>query len=692
MTAGFTIRELEEAFHRAVALSPAARRLLLDRSWRRPALRSRVDRLIDADALARGIFESGQPDDAAPIECPRSIGRWNLVERIGSGGLGVVYRASCESDGVTLQAAVKILRPGLSVLLHERFIQERSILAGLDHPYIARLIDAGAGACGTSFLAMEFVDGLPLDAYLEQCQPSSGNRIALFSRICEAAAYLHDHGIVHGDLKPSNVMARPDGLPKLLDFGTARLIDDGRDISEATRWMMTPAFASPEQMAGLGPSARGDVYSLGCILREMLGTLTPDNDLAAIRDKCLAPSPEGRYESPRQLAADMDRYLGHFPVRARPRSSAYTIRKFIRRNRIACGLASLTAAAVVVGSLVSRHNAMQARHYADQRGAMVSRLVSDEPMQRAPASLQRAAYAAGVADAIAQMERMQPLPLADLASAWRRISYSQASRGQTPESIASIERSIEWGRRHRESTVAADAGGQLAESLLYAAILERRRGNTAESGRYALEGVELVDTLPESTRRALERSPQFVRALQPAARTRTLAGDIGGARALLLRAVQLGRSTGTTGQLRFTLDLVAFERFVKDEARAAAACADAKSLGIATPRLARLCRGSLDAGSADHRAAVAQAAALLERQLQIDPERYGHRLQLARRQLQLARFAGEDGDPARAGERIRQARGLVEGLLKDDPQSQSLRQLSRRIERMHRAIAPRGDQ
>ena len=169
MTDVFTLRELEDAFQRAVALAPADRALFLDRDCPR-TLRSHVERLLDADSLAIDIFDPSQSADAASVADPTSIGRWRLIERIGSGGLGVVYRASCESDGVTLKAAVKILRPGLSVPLHTCFTQERSILAGLDHPFIARLIDAGAGDCGTSFLAMEFIEGLPLDAYLEQRQ------------------------------------------------------------------------------------------------------------------------------------------------------------------------------------------------------------------------------------------------------------------------------------------------------------------------------------------------------------------------------------------------------------------------------------------------------------------------------------------------------------------------------------------
>src|SRR5262245_53464341 len=176
------------------------------------------------------------------------------------------------------------------------------------------------------------------------------------------------------------------------------------------------------------------------------------------------------------------------------------------------------------------------------------------------------------------MERMQPPPLGDLASAWRRVSYSQAARGRTPQGIESIERSIRWGRLYVESGGSADARSQLAESLLYATLLQKRRANMAAAGRYALEAIQLVDGLPGATRAALEKTPHFVRALLPAARQRVLAGDAAGGRALLVRAVELSRAVGKTLQLRMTLDLVQFERASKDDGRANALCAEAQQL------------------------------------------------------------------------------------------------------------------
>jgi hypothetical protein len=671
MTASPSLRELEELFHRAIALTQADRELFFDRACgNRPALRAQVERMIEAEARASAIFSNH----------PVGVGRWKLIEPIGAGGLGVVYRASCEADGVTLHAAVKILRPELDALLHERFIQERSMLARLDHPYIARMIDAGVGPCGTSFLAMEFVEGLPLDEYLEKTRVALKDRLGLFTKVCEAVAYLHDNRIVHGDLKPSNVMVRADGIPKLLDFGTARLIQGNQETRGLlTRSMMTPGYASPEQMAGLGPSVRGDVYSLGCVLREMFGRDRVCHDLAAIRDRCLAPSAEERYASPLEVAADVLRYLRHFPVRARTASSYGITLKFIRRNQIACGLAALVILSLLTGWAFSRE-------YAAQRRSVVMRLVRNENVQISPESQQRSAYAAGVQDAAEQMERMRPPPLSDLTSAWRRVSYSQAARGQTPQSIGSIERSIRWGRQYLKSSDTVEARSQLAETLLYAALLHKRRRNMAEAARFALETIQHTDTLPQSSRAGMEKSPLFVRALPLAGYRLALAGDTAGGRALAMRAVALGRTMGKSVQFRAIIDAARFERSVKEEDRVRAWCAAARSLEVATALPARLCGGRADSAEADRESVLANEASVLEKRLLIDPERFGDRLRLARLNLQLARMAGAKGDLVRARERVEQARSLAADLLKADPENRRLHQVLAGIDRTAKFI------
>jgi serine/threonine protein kinase len=683
MNDGLALRELDDLFQQAVALPEADRAAFLDFKCRsRPILYRKLRRMLDADAKAGAFLD--RPLAGLAAQPGERIGRWKLIERIGEGGLGVVYRASCEADGVTLHAAVKILRAGFdSGVFHQRFIQERNILSGIDHPYIARLIDAGADACGSSFLAIEFVNGLPLDQYLEESHSSLGEILELFNRICQAVGYLHSNGIVHGDIKPSNVMVRQEATPKLLDFGTARLINPGNlQASAVSGLIMTPSYASPEQRAGLGPSVAGDVYSLGCVLRDMLAHATPPADVCAIRDQCLATSPSDRYQATGEIAADVQRYLHHFPVRARPASGWYVISKFLRRNRIACALSTVAVLSLLIGWLLSRHDARRADHYASQHKSVIAHLLRDQPAAQSLESNQRAALAASIHDAIAQMERLTSPPLAELTRAWRRLSYTQAIRGQTPQSVESIRRSIEYARRYRAAGDTPAARAELGESLLYAAHLHVRRGYMRRAGEYAVEAIELTDTLPAPARNAATRKPHFLHALSAAANQRARAGDVAGGRDYLVRGLEQSRSLGKSMQLRMLLDLASFEQRTGNTGQAETYCREANSLDLATPRLQTVCFQGAESTDFDKRATVLlQEVSELEKRLVRDPERFGDRQQLARLKLQLAWTVGQSGDTARARRIFEEARTLTKALLDADPENLRLRYLSRNIAR-----------
>jgi predicted Ser/Thr protein kinase len=678
MSTDVLVHRLEEIFHQAILLGKQDRHRFLEHACDgQPELRATLERMLEADASTDSFTGICNPGTVSVARPGQSIGRWRLKRRIGSGGIGEVYQASCEADGVTLEAAVKILRPGFDEVLHEQFTQERLILARLDHHCIARLIDAGAGPCGTSFMAMEFVEGHNLDQWLEQRTPELRERLRLFKGICDAVHYLHEHGVVHGDLKPSNVIVTHEGVPKLVDFGIARFVARPGSHTSITRWMMTPAYASPEQLAGLGPSPQGDVYSLGCLLEEMLDGEPVCSDLRAIQNKCLARVANQRYTSPGEVAEDITRYLNGLPLRARPATPLYVARKFLRRNRTACGLAGLFVLSVVLGWEVSRQSLLRARQYAEQRRTLVTSLVGEDGKQSFPGARQRLAYAAAVNDSIDQMERMQPPPFADLVNAWRRLSYSQASRGQTPESIRSIQRAIWWARRYVHGSNTDDARVHLARSLLYAAAFHERRGDMRQAGAHALEAIQLADTLPESSRAVLEKTPEFVRSMRSAARVRILSGDREEARTLLVRAVGLTRTFGKSVQLRSILDLVRFERAQKQE-RANAWCAEAILLGLRTERLHNLCGTAAAPQSED---ALTRLAALHENRLIADPEKYGDRLQLARLELRLGYIAARKGDSLRALERLERAEQLASELLKADPENRRLQRLFRNIRR-----------
>ena len=216
--------------------------------------------MLAADEGAGAFLEVPLPEVLAS-DLPRaSVARWKLLERVGEGGLGVVYRAECVEDGVKLEAAMKILRPGLDTgKFREKFVKERQILAGLDHPGIVRLMDCGADSDGRSFLVMEFIRGEPLNAYLERAKPSVPQRLALFESVCEAVSYLHSRLVIHGDIKPANVLVTPAGICKLLDFGASSLL--AADSADARR---TDAGDADAAICQSGAEARrGAIRSRG---------------------------------------------------------------------------------------------------------------------------------------------------------------------------------------------------------------------------------------------------------------------------------------------------------------------------------------------------------------------------------------------------------------------------------------------
>jgi serine/threonine-protein kinase len=312
--------ELEQIFSAALERPPAERAPFVDQACGlRFTLRQEVFRLLEAHADSTGFLEQPLPQalaDAVPEVQPA---RWHILECVGEGGLGVVYRACTEQDGVRREAALKVLRPGFDQgCFRDRFVRERQILAALDHPYITRILDGGRDENGRSYLVMEFVNGEPMASFVAGHKPSLQAKLALFGKICEAVQYLHSRLIVHGDIKPSNVMVTPEGIPKLLDFGTARYLTS--DGGEFTRLLLTPQYASPERKRGEGPSIPSDVYSLGCLMQDLLGGLPCDRDLGAIRRRCLHEEPGGRYQSVADLLEDLRRYGEGMPVaRARQR-------------------------------------------------------------------------------------------------------------------------------------------------------------------------------------------------------------------------------------------------------------------------------------------------------------------------------------------------------------------------------------
>ena len=347
------------------------------------------------DGFAADLFDPADLDQALGADdAGAQVGPWVLGERIGAGGMGTVYRATRDGD-FEQTVALKRIKPGMdSEAVLARFRAERQILARLDHPGIARLLDGGLDADGRPYFAMELVDGEPITDLADARRLSVGDRLELFAQTCEAVAYAHRQLVVHRDLKPSNVLVSGDGRVKLLDFGIARLLSDDADdgLTRTGHRVLTPATAAPEQVRGEPPTTATDVYALGGLLYRLLcGALPLDpglsasaleravletvpaapstrvtasaaaargitetalakrlrGDLDTICGKALRKEPERRYGSAAELLADVRRHLAGLPVEARPATARYRAGLFARRHRV--GLAATVASLLAVG-------------------------------------------------------------------------------------------------------------------------------------------------------------------------------------------------------------------------------------------------------------------------------------------------------------------------------------------------------
>ncbi len=334
---------------------------------------AQVEALLAADdetsAVGAGSEESGSEWRAGDL-----LGAWRLLGEIGRGGMGVVHLAERADGHFEQRAAIKLMRgiPDAQTFVH--FARERQILATLQHPGIARLLDGGATPGHQPYLVMEHVEGEPIDAYCGRLGLGLAARLRLFQKVCEAVQFAHRRFVVHCDLKPSNVLVREDGTPVLLDFGIARALDKtaGAGDRAAAAWI-TPRYASPEQLRGEIVTTASDVFSLGLILFELLAgrsarldaddhTITllgraavrPSDlaasmpwrqrlrgDLDAIVQHATASEPQKRYASVDALAADIDRHLALRPVHARGDDRAYRAARFARRHWIALSAAAL---------------------------------------------------------------------------------------------------------------------------------------------------------------------------------------------------------------------------------------------------------------------------------------------------------------------------------------------------------------
>ena len=436
-------KRIEAVFDQALDRPAGERAAFLDRSCTGdPELRRQVQALLDAAGQANGFLEDGV--EAALSELPvgpggvmlapgHRVGPFRVVREIGRGGMGVVYLAERADGHFEQRVALKLLGSQTALPdLIRRFARERQILAKLEHPNIARLIDGGVSDDSVPYFAMEYVEGRPITEDCDGGRLGVDARLERFLQVCDAVAYAHANLVVHRDLKPGNILVSRQGTVRLLDFGIAALIEPSADDAATTRTAahaMTPAYAAPEQVRGEEATTATDVYCLGVVLYELLtgrrpfddaGTLPLDVQRAILEDEPVRPStavavrradlpgqaPDDpalrahargaspaalsrrlhgdldtipltalrkraadRYATVEALRRDVERYLRHEPIAARPDSRAYRAARFVRRHRVGVTATAIAVLALVAGTAAATVGLVRARRA--ERAAML---------------------------------------------------------------------------------------------------------------------------------------------------------------------------------------------------------------------------------------------------------------------------------------------------------------------------------
>jgi serine/threonine protein kinase len=437
----------------ALELDPAGRPAFLDQACTDRTLRNEVESLIASheqagtDLLNPTSSPTLKPDEETRFRLPpgKRIGAYEILEEIAVGGMGAVYRAVRADGQYKQQVALKIVRSELGAeFTTSRFKNERQILASLNHPNIAKILDGGATPDGVPYFVMEFVEGQRIDNFCDAQKLSTTERLDLFLQICSAVQYAHQHLVIHRDIKPGNILVNAEGVPKLLDFGIAKTLEssDAADQPEQTISLvrlLTPEYASPEQIKGAPITTASDVYSLGVVLYELLTGCAPynvpthtphelsravceteperpsmmvlrqkpsanegerkpanDPDLTATREgspeklskrlsgdldnivlMALRKEPQRRYASVEQFREDIRRHLENLPVIARKDTARYRTTKFIARHKVGVAATAIVVLTLAIGIAFTVHEARIAQRRFDDLRSLASSLIFD---------------------------------------------------------------------------------------------------------------------------------------------------------------------------------------------------------------------------------------------------------------------------------------------------------------------------
>ena len=397
-------RDSESLFHELADLSPAERERYFQLREVPPAVRAEVESLLPFDDgseqfLTESVALCAQAllPRAAEWKEDSRCGAYRLLHLLGRGGMGSVYLAERADGEVEHRVAIKLLRfGGREGAFRDRFLRERQILATLNHPGIARLLDAGHTNDGQPYLVMDYIDGIPIDVYAASLDLRG--KLVLFLKVCDAVSYAHRNLILHRDIKPSNILVDAAGEPKLLDFGIAKMMDEPAGQTLTHERLLTPEYASPEQVRGAPQATASDIYSLGAVLYKLLTGRSPHafaaenrqavewaicsaeppapgsinravpGDLDCIVAQALRKEPAERYSSADAFADDVRAFLESRPVRARSGNAWYHTRKFVRRYWMPVAAAALVIATLSAALFaVDRERAIAQSRFSDVR-------------------------------------------------------------------------------------------------------------------------------------------------------------------------------------------------------------------------------------------------------------------------------------------------------------------------------------
>ena len=705
-------REVKDLFDRALERPEADRAPLLADARRRDAgLAVEVERLLAAHAAAGEFLERPAIDHVRPIapppEAPDRIGSWEIERELGHGGMGTVYLASRSADGFRQTVALKVVRRGMDTdFVLQRFRGERRILAGLDHPGIARLLDGGATESGAPYFVMEYIDGRHLLEDARERALPVRERLRIFLEVCDAVAYAHRHLVVHRDIKPSNVLVTPEGAPKLLDFGLAKLLrpdgegpDDGR--TETALRLLTPDYASPEQVRGEPVTTATDIYSLGVVLYELLTGRRPyrvtgrsaeaiaravceeeparpsaaaaslRGDLDNVVLMALRKEPERRYASVEQFAEDIRRHLDGRPVAARKDTLLYRAGKFVTRHKASVAataaaallLAGATVAALQQAREARRERAAAERNFNDVRALADAFLFEfHDAIKDLPGATP--ARELVVRRALEYLEKLSSLKADDVAlqrevaTAYERVARVQgglleAHLGETRGARESLAKALAI-RRTLAAVPRPDAADQsaLAETRLQLAGVLLTEGDAAAAVTEARGAVATLTALATAapSNRALE--------VEVARSRRTLGLALARAEDRAAALAELEASAKTFGTLAAAEPSAAGYR---------------RELAITHQMVVHALGGTRERERAE--ASYARAAALQEDLVRADPSNFSLQRELAYTHMDMGAFLEWSGDEKSALESYARAVPVAEALVASDPRNADARLL-----------------